>query len=150
MAQKYFTSHQGVDPKLIEAAKEKLEKGYQRLKGFECSEKGYEWFGENPGHEALTAYGVLHFNDMAKVRPVDRAMRERSRAWLMKQRDGKGGFERKRRALHTWIEDKDCSDGYITWALLEAGESPAGLSKEVGSFKAAAQKSPNSYVAALG
>jgi hypothetical protein len=150
MAQQYFTSHQGVDPKLIEAAKEKLEKGYQRLKGFECSDKGYEWFGENPGHEALTAYGVLHFNDMAKVRPVDRAMLERSRAWLMKQRDGKGGFERKRRALHTWIEDKDCSDGYITWALLEAGESPAGLSKEVGSFKVAAQKSPNSYVAALG
>ena len=38
--------------------------------------------------------------------------------------DGKGGFERKRRALHTWIEDKDSSDSYITWALLESGTPP--------------------------
>jgi uncharacterized protein YfaS (alpha-2-macroglobulin family) len=149
MAQQYFTSHQGVDPKLVEAAREKLEKGYQRLVGFECSEKGYEWFGENPGHEALTAYGLLHFTDMAKVRQVDPAMLERSRAWLMKHRDGKGGFERKRRALHTWVEDKDSSDSYIAWALLEAGERPANLVPEVAQVKQAAQKGANSYVAAL-
>ena len=120
MAQQYFQSHSGVDPKLVAAAREKLDAGYKRLVGFECTEKGYEWFGENPGHEALTAYGLLHFTDMAQVRDVDAAMLERTRAWLLKQRDGKGGFERKRRALHTWIEDKDSSDAYITWALLES------------------------------
>ncbi|MHB8874846.1 MAG: MG2 domain-containing protein, partial [Myxococcaceae bacterium] len=147
MAQQYFTSHAGVDPKLVESAKQKLEAGYQRLKGFECPEKGYEWFGENPGHEALTAYGLLHFTDMAKVREVDQKMLANTRAWLMKQRDGKGGFERKRRALHTWIEDKDCSNAYITWALLESGEKEVG--KEVASLKAAAAKSENSYVVAL-
>ncbi|WP_224243248.1 MG2 domain-containing protein [Hyalangium gracile] len=153
MAQQYFQSHSGVDPKLVASAREKLEAGYKRLVGFECPEKGYEWFGENPGHEALTAFGLLHFADMKQVRDVDSAMLERTRAWLLRQRDGKGGFERKRRALHTWIEDKDTSDAYILWALLESAPRPAEaareLSKELASLKVAATKSQNSYVLAL-
>ena len=148
MAQQYFTSHTGVDPKLVEAAREKLDAGYQRLVGFECSDKGYEWFGENPGHDALTAYGLLHFHDMAQVRPVDPVMIARSRDWLLRQRDGKGGFSRKRRALHTWVADRDASNGYILWALLESGQK--GLERELASFKAAAAASSNSYVLALG
>ncbi|WNG58685.1 A-macroglobulin complement component [Archangium gephyra] len=153
MAQQYFQTHSGVSPELVASAREKLETGYKRLVGFECSEKGYEWFGENPGHEALTAFGLMHFSDMKQVRDVDAAMLERTRAWLLKQRDGKGGFERKRRALHTWIEDSDTSNAYILWALLESADKPAEqareLSKEVGALKAAAIKSKNSYVLAL-
>ncbi|KFA91529.1 MG2 domain-containing protein [Archangium violaceum] len=153
MAQQYFQTHSGVSPELVAAAREKLEKGYKRLVGFECSEKGYEWFGENPGHEALTAFGLMHFSDMKQVRDVDAAMLERTRAWLLKQRDGKGGFERKRRALHTWIEDSDTSNAYILWALLESADKPAQqareLSKEVGALKVAAIQSKNSYVLAL-
>ncbi len=153
MAQQYFQSHSGVDPKLVADAREKLERGYKRLVGFECTEKGYEWFGENPGHEALTAFGLLHFTDMKQVRDVDAAMLERTRAWLLRQRDGKGGFERKRRALHAWIEDRDTSNAYITWALLESAPRTADmareLSKEIASLKEAANKSQNSYVLAL-
>ncbi len=147
MAQQYFLTHTGVDPQLVEKSRTTLDKGYQRLVGFECSEKGYEWFGENPGHEALTAFGLLHFTDMAKVREVDQRMLTNTRAWLMKQRDGNGGFSRKRRALHTWVEDKDSSNAYITWALLEAGERD--LAKETASLREAAPKSANSYVWAL-
>jgi hypothetical protein len=148
MAQQYFTSHTGVDPQLVATAQQKLDAGYKRLVSFECSENGYEWFGENPGHEALTAYGLLHFNDMAKVREVDPAMIVRSREWLLRQRDGHGGFERKRRALHSWVEDRDSSNGYILWSLLESGQR--GLDAELASFQAAAARSDNSYVAALG
>ena len=148
MAQQYFKGHTGVDAKVIASASEKLERGYQKLVGFECSDKGYEWFGENPGHEALTAYGLMHFTDMAKVRDVDAGMISRSRDWLLGQRDGKGGFSRKRRALHTWIEDQDCSNGYILWSLLESGQK-SGLDKELAAFKNAANASSNSYVMAL-
>jgi len=147
MAQQYFLSHQGVDPDLVRRSKEKLQRGYERLTGFECKDHGYEWFGASPGHEALTAYGILQFTDMTQVREVDQAMLKRTRAWLLKQRDGQGGFKRKRRALHTWIEDKDCSNAYITWALLEAGER--GLKAEVAALKTAAAASSNSYVWAL-
>ena len=147
MAQQYFTSHQGVDPDLVRRAKQKLEAGYQRLTGYECKSGGYEWFGADPGHETLTAYGVLQFTDMSQVREVDAAMLERTRTWLLGRRDGQGGFKRERRALHTWIEDRDCSDAYIAWALLEAGED--GLKAELVSLKERAPVSTNSYVWAL-
>lgn len=147
MAQQYFLTHSGVDPQLIARSIENLQKSYDKLTGFECSKKGYEWFGQDPGHEALTAYGLMQFCDMAKVRDVDAAMIERTRQWLLKTRDGKGGFTRGRRALHTWIEDRNCSNGYILWALLESGET--GLEKEVAAFREAAESDANSYVTAL-
>ncbi|MDP6491021.1 MAG: MG2 domain-containing protein, partial [Kiritimatiellia bacterium] len=150
MAQQYFLSHQGVDPKLVERSRALLEKGYKRLIGFECKKRGYEWFGGDPGHEALTAYGLLEFTDMAQVHNVDAGMLERTRAWLMKAKDGKGGFRRERRALHTWIADPDCSNAYIVWALLTAGEPADTLSAEIETVKQAALKSKNSYVIALG
>lgn len=150
MAQQYFLSHTGVDPKLVEQSRQKLDAGYTKLVGFWCPDRGYEWFGENPGHEALTAFGLLHFTDMAQVKQVDQAMISSTRGWLMKQKDGKGGFSRKRRALHTWIEDKDCSNAYIVWALLETGQPAADLKMELDSLKVAANSSNNSYVIALG
>ena len=153
MAQQYFQTHTGVSPELVASAREKLERGYQRLVGYETSEKGYEWFGQSPGHEALTAFGLLHFTDMRQVRDVDAVMLERTREWLLQQRDGQGGFNRKRRALHVWVEDADTSNAYILWTLLEsAGQSASQakeLSREVASLKAAAAKSSNTYVVAL-
>ncbi len=149
MAQQYFLSHTGVDPKLVESSRKKLDSGYKMLVGFWCPDKGYEWFGENPGHEALTAFGLMHFSDMAQVREVDKNMVASTRAWLFKQKDGKGGFSRKRRALHTWIEDKDCSNAYILWSLLETGQPAADLKTEIDSLKSATASSPNSYVLAL-
>jgi hypothetical protein len=149
MAQQYFLSHPDVDPKLIERSREKLDAGYKKLVGFWCPDRGYEWFGENPGHEALTAFGLLHFNDMSKVRDVDQNMVATTRAWLMKQTDGNGGFTRKRRSLHTWIEDKDCSNAYIIWALLQTGGSASELKPELASLKTAADESKNNYVVAL-
>ncbi len=147
MAQQYFLSHSGIDPQLIARSSENLQKSYAKLAGFECSKKGYEWFGQDPGHEALTAYGLMQFCDMAKVRDVDAKMIERTRQWLLKTRDGNGGFTRGRRALHTWIEDRNCSNGYILWALQESGES--GLEEEVAAFKSAAENDSNTYVTAL-
>jgi len=149
MAQQYFMSHTGVDPDMVQQASEKLTRGYDRLTGFECEEKGYEWFGADPGHETLTAYGLMEFVDMAEVRPVDAEMVERTRQWLLGTRDGSGGFTRERRALHTWIEDRDCSNAYITWALLETGEKPDSLEKEIEWVRDSAQKSENTYVTAL-
>ena len=121
MAQQYFQSHAGIDPDLIRRSNEMLEKGYKRLTGFECKEHGYEWFGQDPGHEALSAYGLMEFSDMAQVFPVDTEMLARTRDWLLKQRDGQGNFNRKRRALHTWVVDQDISNAYITWALVKRG-----------------------------
>jgi hypothetical protein len=151
MAQQYFMSHQGVDPKLIERSRTLLDEGYNRLIGFECkTTKGYEWFGADPGHDALSAYGLLEFTDMALVRQVDAKMLADTREFLMKARDGKGGYERKQHTLHTWIADPECSFGYVTWALLECKTDPKQLETEIAWVKKNIGKTNNSYALALG
>ena len=148
MAQQYFLSHQGVDPSLIERSSLILQTGYDRLRGFESPSGGFEWFGADPGHDALTAYGLMEFTDMAQVRQVDPVMLERTRKWLLNQRDSKGGYLRKTHTLHTWIADPECANTYNTWALLEAGQK-AELSAEVQWVRDAGEKSLNTYAVAL-
>ena len=148
MAQQYFMSHEGVDPALIERSDAILAKGYQRLLGFESSGGGFEWFGRNPGHDALTAYGLLEFTDMAKVRSVDAEMLTRTSEWLLDQRDGKGGFVRKTATLHTWVADPEIANTYNLWALLES-KVAADLSAEVAWVRDAGEKTQNAYVLAL-
>ncbi len=150
MAQQYFETHAGIDPQLVSKGRALLDKGYNRLTGFECSSNGYEWFGQAPAHEALSAYGLLQFTDMAEVYAVDASMVGRTTDWVLATRDGDGGFKRQRRALHTWIQDRDCSDAYITWSLLQSGTPPAKLRAEIDSILKRAQAGSNSYVTALG
>ncbi len=100
------------------------EKGYKRLVSFETKDKGYEWFGSNPAHEALTAYGLMEFKDMQNVTGnlVDAQMMKRTTNWLMSRKDGKGGFKRNPRALDSFGRaDEDISNAYITYSLSEAG-----------------------------
>lgn len=40
---------------------EHLKTGYEKLISYETTDKGYEWFGDSPGHEALTSYGLSQF-----------------------------------------------------------------------------------------
>ena len=148
MAQQYFLTHSGVDPALVARARKLLDKGYKRLVGYECSEGGYEWFGGNPGHEALTAYGVLEFIDMAQVYPVDREMLQRSKDWLLARRDGKGGFLRNSRALDSFGgAPPEITNAYIVWSLTEAGQK--GLEKEVDALARQAATSKDPYFIGL-
>ena len=54
-----------------------------------------------------------------------------TREWLLARRDGQGGFSHERRALHTWVADPGCSNGYCIWALLECGREGPGHRSEV-------------------
>ncbi len=148
MALQYMTSHAGVNPKTIARARELADKGYNKLVSFECQEKGYEWFGGDPGHEALTAYGVLEFHDMAQVMNVDPAMMKRTRQWLLDRRDGEGGFKRNSKALDSFGRaPQGITNAYILWSLLEVGEE--GFEKEIAALAKAAGASKDSYHLAL-
>ena len=149
MAQQYFLTHTGIDPAIIEKARDLLEVSYKKLTGFESPTKGYEWFGADPGHEALTAYGLMQFTDMSQVRKVDKDMVDRTRAWLLSRRDGKGGFSVNAKALDTFGRaPADTTNAYIVWALIESGEK--GLEREVASVKGSAASTQDSYILALG
>ncbi|KAJ5077123.1 macroglobulin / complement [Anaeramoeba ignava] len=122
MAQQYFKSHTGVDPSFIIQSNEQLEKGYKRLIGYECKLGGYEWFGGDPAHEALTAMGIMEFTDLSYVFPVDQEMLKRTTTWVLSRiNKTKGVFERDSQALDYFgSAPPHTTDAYITWALSEA------------------------------
>ena len=136
-------------PDVRKKARSLISKGYSRLTSFETSEKGYEWFGKAPAHTALSAYGLVEFEDMSKVYPqVDRSMVSRTRDYLLRRRTGRGGFKADGRGLDTFGHaDQDIADAYITNALVQAGEE--GLSIEIDHTYKSAKKSQDPYIMAL-
>lgn len=149
MVLQYLRQKGVVSPEIEERAMKLIEKGYEKLGGYECKEKGYEWFGGDPGHEALTAYGLMEFNDMSKIYDkVDPEMVKRTAKWLMAQRDGEGGFKRNARALDTFGRaSAEVTNAYIVWALNESGNQE--IEKERESIVKTALKSEDPYVIAL-
>lgn len=162
MALQYLQQNQLANPAVTRKAKDFLDRGYQKLTSFECKQRGYEWFGSDPGHEALTAFGLMQYHDMADVMPVDAVMVERTRTWLMNRRNGQGGFHRNPRHLHVWSVQQDIVDAYVLWALTEADAArnsksqisnskpeASDLSKELDHLTQIANGSRDSYLIAL-
>jgi hypothetical protein len=119
----YLKSTDSKDNKTLARATDLLDRGYKRLTTFESSEKGYEWFGANPAHEGLTAYGIMEFMDMKKAgQTIDQKMLDRTAQWLMKHKDGNGGFKRETHAYHDFGRiSSEILNAYIVYALAEAG-----------------------------
>src|SRR5207248_1856109 len=111
--------------------------------------EGYEWFGQAPAHEALTAYGLLQFRDMARVADVDPAMVTRTRHYLLTRRDGKGGFQKNPRALDTFGRAPDnVTNAYIVWAVTESGPED-DVTAELDKLQAEAKTAGDPYFLAL-
>jgi anti-sigma factor RsiW len=152
----YLKESEQAKPEVEKRARELLGRGYQKLTSFECTntgkqkKEGYEWFGGTaPAHEALTAYGLLQFRDMAKVSEVDKQMIDRTRQYLMEQRDGKGGFKRNPRAIDTFGRaPQHITDAYIVWALTESGPDD-DVTKELDALSKQAKDSKDPYFLAL-
>jgi hypothetical protein len=119
-------------PVVASRARALLPKGYAKITGYECKRRGYEWFGADPGHEALTAYGLLQFHDMQRVHDVDAAMVDRTRAWLLARRDGKGNFVHQGTDHHSFGgRSQVLTNAYVVYALLQAGTPAAELRAEI-------------------
>jgi hypothetical protein len=149
MIMKYMKQHDVADSALLERTNKLLDSGYKKLVGFEAPKKGYEWFGGDPGHEALTAYGVMQFADMKDAYgTVDSAMVARTSAWLKSRRDGNGGYLRDAKALDSFGRaSPEVTDAYITWALVSAGET--GLEKEIAKSAKLSETTKDAYELAL-
>jgi uncharacterized protein YfaS (alpha-2-macroglobulin family) len=149
MIMQYLKQHDVADATLIERSGKLLDSGYRKLTGYESPKKGFEWFGGDPGHEALTAYGLLQFDDMKNVYgTVDAAMISRTGDWLKSRRDGNGGYLRDPKALDSFGRAApEVTDAYITWALVSAGVT--GLDKEIAKSMRLAETTKDAYQLAL-
>ena len=119
---KYLRETGKSNPEIEKKAMQYIENGYRRLIGFETAENGFEWFGHSPAHAALTAYGLLEFTDMQQFLDVDKKMLQRTRDFLLRRRDGQGGFKISSGGYDEFaaVPDK-IANIYIVYALTQAG-----------------------------
>ncbi len=119
-------------PQSVEAkARGYIHTGYQRLISFEVKGGGFDWFGNPPANVTLTAYGLMEFEDMAKVYDVDPALLVRTRNWLLSKRRGDGSWAAERGMLNDGLAgsvqrggDLDlASTAYIGWAVFGTGSN---------------------------
>lgn len=149
MAMSYMKETGTDNPELFASIDQKLDRGYKKLTTYETKENGYEWFGSSPGHEALTAYGLMQFNDMKNVyADVSSEMVMRTSKWLMSRKDGKGGFKKNPRALDQFGRaSEEVTNAYIVYALSEANY--AEISKELEAAYTSSTASNDAYQLAL-
>ena len=133
-------------PETESRALDLLKDGYQKLVAYECKSGGFDWWGRDPAHEGLTAYGILEFTDMSKVFQVDPQLIKRSVEWLKSRCDGKGGWIR-REDWHGW-QSNGVIGAYIAWALCEAGYG-AGFNLEIEASYNQALNTDDAYQLAL-
>ena len=143
----YLQEHESIDPAILHRVKDLLKKNSARFLDYECKERGYEWFGGDPGHEVLTAYGLMALHDLALVGDVDPALLQRTTEWLLGRHDMKGGFQRNPAVYRFGGTSEEIANAYITWALSESGQK--GIETEVRHVIDVARKSDDPYLLAL-
>lgn len=111
-------------PAVEATARQYIHLGYQRLLSFEVNGGGFDWFGNPPANRTLTAYGLMEFEDMARVHDVDPKLIERTRKWLLDQQDREGSWSPEGHAMHndpTGRGDRAVAryraTAYIAWSL---------------------------------
>ncbi|GAA4830321.1 MG2 domain-containing protein [Algivirga pacifica] len=126
-----------------------IKKGYKKLKAYETKKGGFEWFGNLPPHEALTAYGLLEFSEMKPFyKGVEDALIERTKKWLLDRRDGKGGFKQSKGKYDAFGQATEKgTNAYIVYVLARIGEQ--GIQREFDYAYQEALQSKDAYGMAL-
>ncbi|MCW3463980.1 TonB-dependent receptor plug domain-containing protein [Chitinophaga nivalis] len=118
---KYLQESGKADTAITARALRYLKNGYDKLIAYETAAKGFEWFGNTPPHEALTAYGLMQFTAMQEFMPVDTALLARTKNFLLSRRDGKGAFRLAEGKYGFAVTPADAAHLYIVYALSQAG-----------------------------
>lgn len=145
----YLEASGTVAPALKKRALEMIDRGYQRLVSFECPSSGYEWFGADPGHGSLTAYGLMEFSDMVDVYSVETSMLERTQNWLLQLRDGQGNFRGQSAKFSFGAAPQEIRNAYIVYSLLSADVETQNLQSELDALLQRAQISEDPYELAV-
>jgi uncharacterized protein YfaS (alpha-2-macroglobulin family) len=146
LALDYLRRTKQASPAAEKKAKEYIHLGYQRLVSFEVHGGGFSLFGHAPADVQLTAYGLMEFQDMARVGPVDPKLIERTREWLLKQRadDGSwgprgfGGDDARLRLT-----------AYVAWAVFSGPSAEDGATTRRFLLKTPPERLDDPYLLAL-
>ncbi len=135
----YLRANHKINPEIQMKAEQYINIGYQRLVTFECKSGGFSWFGNEPAHQVLTAYGLLEFSDMSKVHEVDPAVIQRTQNWLASKQQAGGSWNESGPGIAEGIINRQTgalrTTAYIGWALAESGYHGPALSHAVSYVK---------------
>ena len=133
--------------KLMMSLDKELKAGIKRLLGFECKNGGFEWFGSDPGHVTLTAYGIWQFNEMRALNPdyIDKAVIDRSLAWLQKQSEAPGKFKLRSGLDSLGRPPQMLSDAFICFVLSDFMKANINFKHPVMSKIEEYEKNPNDF-----
>jgi A-macroglobulin TED domain/Alpha-2-macroglobulin family/A-macroglobulin receptor binding domain/MG2 domain/Carboxypeptidase regulatory-like domain/Alpha-2-macroglobulin bait region domain len=132
LALDYMKRTKKLTPETHAKAEGYIANGYQRLLTFEVPGGGFSWFGQAPANKILTAYGLMEFNDMAKVSDVDPRLIERTADWLARQQQPDGSWKPDTQFINEGATNRYNSNvvritAYIGWSLANIGYKGAAV-----------------------
>jgi hypothetical protein len=150
----YVKTTKQITPEVQMKAEGFINTGYQRLLSFEVAGGGFEWFGNPPANQILTAYGLIEFKDMSKVHEVDPAVIDRTQRWLLSKQQNDGSWSPDQSYLHqeSWgrIQNSNLPvTAYVAWALLESGYNGPEAQKAVSYIKNHLNEANDPYLLTL-
>jgi uncharacterized protein YfaS (alpha-2-macroglobulin family) len=148
----YLKQTKQASPEIQMKAENYIALGYQRLLTFEAPGGGFSLYGRPPASVMLTAKALLEFSDMAKVYPVDPALINRTRQWLLAQQrpDGTWGATYTMDRVASGDADALPLTAYVTWAILESGlKDDARITRAIAYIKENAARASDGYTLAM-
>lgn len=95
-----------------------LQNGYNKLAAYETKQRGFEWYGNTPPHEGLTAYGLLQFHEMKKLGvEVSSSLEKRSLDWLLSRFNNDGSIQVNAGKYGFSGASQLVTTAYVTYAL---------------------------------
>ena len=121
MAWQYLKQTNKLTPEITQKLKTNIEIGYKKLAAYETNSRGFEWWGNEPHHEVLSAYGLLEFTEMQKVYPeiVDNELIARTKNWLLSRKTGDGNFKNHNGKYGFAGASQTVANAYIVFALAQ-------------------------------
>jgi hypothetical protein len=154
LALDYMKHTRKLTPETHAKAEGYIANGYQRLLTFEVPGGGFSWFGQAPANKILTAYGLMEFNDMAKVSDVDPRLIERTRDWLVTQQQEDGSWKPDASFINEGATDRYNSNvlritAYLAWSLVDTGMQGPAIDKAKDFIGSHLNSTPDPYTLAV-
>jgi hypothetical protein len=150
----YLRGTRRATPAVEQRARRFIDAGYQRLLTFEVAGGGFSWFGRKPANQVLTAYGLMEFSDIARVRKVDRHLIARTRRWLVQRQQQDGSWAPDKQyyldgVVNNLTRDRLRITAYIAHALAYSGARGPALRRAVAYVLGRWQQTTDPYTLAL-
>jgi hypothetical protein len=134
LALDYMKRTKKLTPEVHARAEGYIANGYQRLLTFEVPGGGFSWFGRAPANKILTAYGLMEFNDMAKVSDVDPKVIQRTADWLARQQQPDGSWKPDTNFINEGATNRYNNNilritAYVAWSLANIGYHGPAIEK---------------------